>query len=91
MPTILEDRIHARTPASAWRAGLVVQRIALVAAIVGVWWLVSLTMPHYVLPGPLLVARALYNDWPILFRALRVTLDITFSALARNLSILYRS
>jgi len=52
MPTILEDRIHARAPGSAWRAGLVVQRIALVAAIVGVWWLVSLTMPHYVLPGP---------------------------------------
>jgi len=52
VPTILEDKIHVRAPTRAWRFDLVVQRFALVGAIVGVWWAVSLTMPHYVLPGP---------------------------------------
>jgi len=52
MPTVLEDKIHISTPARAWRLDLFVQRAALVATIIGVWWLISLTMPHYVLPGP---------------------------------------
>jgi NitT/TauT family transport system permease protein len=43
-------------------------------------------VPHYVLPGPLLVAQSLYDDWPILFRALQVTLGITLSALALALA-----
>ena len=50
-----------------------------------VLWHVYVTVndvPHYVLPGPLLVARSLYTDWPILFAALLNTLEITFAALA---------
>jgi NitT/TauT family transport system permease protein len=39
-------------------------------------------IPHYILPGPGLVARTLVNDWPILFDALMVTLQITLMALA---------
>ena len=38
--------------ARASRANLFAQRIALAGAILGVWWLASLGMPHYVLPGP---------------------------------------
>lgn len=52
MPTILEDKIHQRTPPRQWRPGLLVQRIALVGTIAGIWWSASLTLPHYVLPGP---------------------------------------
>lgn len=52
MPDVLETRIHARTPARGWRPDLVLQRLGLVAAIVAVWWLLSLRVPHYVLPGP---------------------------------------
>jgi len=52
MPSVLEDKIHLRTPSRKWRLGLIGQRAALVSAIVGVWWLVSLTTPHYILPGP---------------------------------------
>jgi NitT/TauT family transport system permease protein len=52
MPTILEDKIHLRTPPRQWRPDLIVQRIALVGAIIGIWWLASLTLPHYVLPDP---------------------------------------
>lgn len=41
-----------RTPSRKWRVSLVAQRVALVVTIVGGWWLASLTLPHYVLPGP---------------------------------------
>jgi NitT/TauT family transport system permease protein len=54
-------------------------------ALLVVLWHVYVTVndvPHYVLPGPLLVARSLYTDWPILFAALLNTLEITFAALA---------
>lgn len=59
MPTVLETRIHARAPARQWRLDLVAQRAALVALIFGIWWLASLRMPHYVLPGPERVLEAL--------------------------------
>ena len=50
-----------------------------------VLWHVYVTVyqvPHYILPSPLRVAQSLYTDWPVLFRALQVTVEITFSALA---------
>src|SRR5574338_758499 len=52
MPTVFEDRIHLRTPGHAWRLPLVVQRLALIGMLLGIWWMISLTLPHYVLPGP---------------------------------------
>ena len=39
-------------------------------------------IPHYILPGPLLVAQALVEDWGTLWPSLLVTLQITFMALA---------
>lgn len=39
-------------------------------------------IPHYILPGPGLVVETLVKDWPILFEALLVTLQITLMALA---------
>ena len=39
-------------------------------------------IPHYILPGPGLVARTLVDDWAMLFDALMVTLQITMLALA---------
>ena len=39
-------------------------------------------IPHYILPGPGLVVDTLIKDWPILFSALLVTLQITLLALA---------
>src|SRR5688572_2924929 len=41
------------------RLDLIVQRLALVAAFVGIWWLLSLSVPHYILPGPARVWEAL--------------------------------
>jgi NitT/TauT family transport system permease protein len=39
-------------------------------------------IPHYILPGPLLVAEALIEDWGTLWPSLLITLQITFMALA---------
>ncbi len=52
MPTVLEQQIHAPSPSRTWRASVIVQRLALVAIIIAVWWIASLQMPHFVLPGP---------------------------------------
>ena len=52
----------------------------------GVWaWdrvVVWNDIPHYVLPGPGLVVQTLVKDWPLLFAALLVTVQITLMALA---------
>ncbi|HEY7166329.1 MAG TPA: ABC transporter permease [Candidatus Binatia bacterium] len=42
----------------AW-VELFLQRILLVAVIVGLWWASSLSLPHYILPGPVRVWEAL--------------------------------
>jgi len=39
-------------------------------------------IPHYILPRPGLVAKTMISDWPVLFSALLVTLQITLMALA---------
>ena len=39
-------------------------------------------IPHYILPGPLLIARTLVEDWPTLSASLWITLRIAFAALA---------
>jgi NitT/TauT family transport system permease protein len=39
-------------------------------------------IPHYILPGPVLVLRSLIADWGTLWPSLLITLQITFSALA---------
>ena len=39
-------------------------------------------MPHYILPSPVRIGQAFVTDWPILGKALLVTLRITFLALA---------
>jgi len=41
------------------RLDLIVQRLALAAAGIAVWWLSSLSVPHYILPGPARVWEAL--------------------------------
>jgi len=41
------------------RLDLVGQRLALVAVVIAVWWFASLSVPHYILPGPARVWDAL--------------------------------
>jgi NitT/TauT family transport system permease protein len=41
------------------RLDLVLQRLVLIGLLVGIWWLFSLSVPHYILPGPVRVWEAL--------------------------------
>jgi NitT/TauT family transport system permease protein len=66
------------------RIAQIVVPVVMLALVILAWhlYVTIYQVPHYILPGPLLVAEALYNDWPLLLRALHVTLEITLSALA---------
>ncbi len=47
------------TISSNFRVDLVAQRVALVVVILAFWWFAALSVPHYILPGPLRVWDAL--------------------------------
>lgn len=55
-PLVADVSQPSRSARWAW---LVAQRIVLLALLMAVWWLASLRMPAFVLPGPLKVAHAL--------------------------------
>jgi NitT/TauT family transport system permease protein len=41
------------------RLDLLLQRVALIGSILGVWWVLALGVPHYILPGPVRVWNSL--------------------------------
>ena len=56
---IMAANLPAQPLARALGLGLISQRLALVTAVIGLWWLCSLSVPHYILPGPKRVWDAL--------------------------------
>jgi NitT/TauT family transport system permease protein len=87
--TVAPARGAAEAPAS--RRGASAERIARVAAPVAIgvlalalWEAVVRVnqIPHYILPGPVLVLESLIQDWSTLFPSLLITLQVTFMALA---------
>ena len=54
-----EDRLPAEPVSQRLRLDLIGERLALAVAFVGLWWLSSLSVPHYILPGPARVWAAL--------------------------------
>ena len=54
-----EDRLPAQPVSQRLRLDLIGERLALAVAFVGLWWLSSLSVPHYILPGPARVWAAL--------------------------------
>ena len=52
MAELIEERALVRPVSRKLRLDLLTQRIALVAVFIGVWWLASLSVPHYILPPP---------------------------------------
>ena len=56
---VVDERPVARPASRRLRLGLLTQRVLLVAVMVGIWWLSSLSVPHYILPGPTRVWEAL--------------------------------
>jgi NitT/TauT family transport system permease protein len=84
--TIDEDETPRlpETESVGGRIARIVVPIAMLALLILAWQLYvdAYDVPHYILPSPVRVAGALYNDWAILGAALLVTLKITFLALA---------
>lgn len=81
-PVFLVERRLLGLPASAWPrilAPLVIGVLALAFWEGMVRWN---AIPPYILPGPLLVAQTLVEDWGTLSGSLLITLRITFMALA---------
>jgi NitT/TauT family transport system permease protein len=62
-----------------WAAPIAIALAALGLWEFVVWWN---DVPHYILPGPSLVAESLVQDWGTLSGSLLVTLQVTFMALA---------
>jgi NitT/TauT family transport system permease protein len=52
VPRILETGIHAPTQPRQWRPSLILQRLALVALLVAIWWIYSMFKPHFIVPSP---------------------------------------
>jgi NitT/TauT family transport system permease protein len=59
MAEVVEQRRLAGAGRRLLRLDLAAERFGLAALIVAIWWLVSLSMPHYILPGPARVWQAL--------------------------------
>ena len=87
-PSGRRTRSDGRRPppraARAERIARVVAPLAIgLAALVGWERVVRVNdIPHYILPGPLLVLQSLVADWGTLWPSLLITLQITFMALA---------
>jgi NitT/TauT family transport system permease protein len=85
---VLDAGLPAQLPARNLRLGVIGQRIVLVAVAIAIWWFSSLSMPHYILPGParvwdafrLIIANGdLWNNLGITLW--RVTVGFVFAAL----------
>ena len=85
---LLAEPLPAQPLSRKLRLDLIGQRILLVAALISIWWLGSLSMPHYILPSPGRVWDALqlisgngdlWNNLAITFW--RVTLGFMVAAL----------
>lgn len=74
MPTPVPPSAAANR--SRFRPGVIGQRFALVGAILGIWWICALGVPHYILPGPARVWGALVqiSDSGDLWHNLGITL-----------------
>jgi NitT/TauT family transport system permease protein len=83
--TVSEGQVAlAPETGAAGRALRIFVPIAMLALLIAVWqvYVVLADVPHYILPSPVRIARAMVADWSVLYPALLVTLKITFIALA---------
>jgi NitT/TauT family transport system permease protein len=85
-PEALFDAEEARRARLARIERVAKWLLPVIVMALGIWlWdriVVWNDIPHYILPGPGLVLETLVKDWPILFDALLVTVQITLMALA---------
>ena len=56
---IADSKVLFRSNSRTLRLELIIKRLLLAAVFLGLWWLSSLSVPHYILPGPVRVWDAL--------------------------------
>jgi NitT/TauT family transport system permease protein len=49
---VIDDNLLSQPLSRGLRLDVIGQRLALAALVIGIWWLSSLSVPHYILPGP---------------------------------------
>src|SRR5919109_1311129 len=59
MSDVVDETLLLQPATRRFRLDLAAQRLVLVVLVVGAWWLLSLSVPHYILPGPKRVWDAL--------------------------------
>jgi NitT/TauT family transport system permease protein len=86
-PVFAEERRVLGIAVSTWPGIIAPLVIGLLA--LGAWEAVVRVkgIPHYILPGPLLIAKTLWSDWGTLSESLLITLRITFAALIAAVSV----
>lgn len=87
MPVFATERMILGIAASRWPAILAPIAIGILA--LAGWELAvrAYAIPHYILPGPLLIAETLVKDWGTLSGSLWITLRITAAALIAAVTI----
>ena len=82
LPVAMAETRILGLPASVWPR--ILAPLVIGVAVLGLWEFAVRwnEIPHYVLPGPILVGQTLVADWGTLSGSLWVTLKITFMALA---------
>jgi NitT/TauT family transport system permease protein len=81
-PVFLREKTILGLPASAWPKILMPLAVGLLS--LGAWEMVVRInqIPHYILPGPILIATTMWQDWGTLSGSLWITLSISLAALA---------
>ncbi|MEO8667115.1 MAG: ABC transporter permease [Bauldia sp.] len=83
--TIEEEATPAPSPSTSVgeRVLRIVIPVAMLLLLLAVWqvYVTLAEVPHYILPSPIRIAQSLATDWPILGRALLITLQTTLMAL----------
>ena len=81
-PVFAQERHILGIAASTWPG--IIAPIAIGIVMLTAWEAIVRIkgIPHYILPGPILIAQTLWNDWATLSESLWITLRITFAALA---------
>ena len=86
-PVFADERRVLGVRASAWPGIIAPVAIGFLALAA---WEMTVRMkgiPHYILPGPLLIGQTLWNDWATLSDSLLITLRITFAALTAAVTV----
>jgi NitT/TauT family transport system permease protein len=87
MPVFAQEKRFLGVPVSTWPNILAPLGMGVVFLAAWEFLVQYKDIPHYVLPGPILVAKTLVADWGTLSTSLWITLRITFAALIAAVSI----